>query len=112
MKQEIETRIKQHQDEIERLKEEHERRKSEIDKIKAEASRLKANVRLIELQGVLLHRIINELDSGNITTDQAFVLVKALNPLAEKDSDLSARLSIIEGQLEKFKAETEIIKAE
>ena len=112
MEQEIEKLVKQHEDDMRRIDDENEKRKAEVRKFMAEAAQLEANARLTELQGVLLHRIINELDSGNITTDQAFFLVKALNPLAEKDSDLSARLSIIEGQLEKFKAETEIIKAE
>jgi hypothetical protein len=98
MKKEIETQIKQHQDEIER--------------IKAEASRLKANSKLIKLQNELFRRIIDELDLGNITPQQAFILIKELKPSAGKESDLSARLSIIEGQLEKFKVEAAMIKAQ
>jgi hypothetical protein len=112
MKREIEMQIEQRENELKRLEDKNEKRKTEIAQLKAEAAKVKAHSRLIELQNELFRRIIDELDLGNITPQQAFLLINALKPSAGKESDLSARLSTIEDQLEKFKAETESIKIE
>jgi hypothetical protein len=112
MRQEMELQIRQHQDNMDRLDDENEMRKAQVAKVKAEAAQLEANAILTQLQGTLLRRIIDELDLSNITPQQAFVLVKALNPLAGKDIDLASQQLLIEGQLEKYKAEAEMIRAQ
>lgn len=112
MEQEIEKQTKQHEDEMERIDDENQMRKAQVAKVKAEAGQLEANARLTDLQAMLLRKIIDYLDLDNITPEIAFILVKALNPLAGKDTDLASQQLIIEGQLEKYKAEAEKIRAE
>ena len=98
MKKEIETQIKQHQDEIKR--------------IKAEASRLKVNSKLIELQSELLRRIIEQLDLHDITPQLETILLKPRNRLVGKDIDLASQQLLIEGRLEKLKAESDELRAQ
>jgi hypothetical protein len=112
MEQEIQLQIRQHQDNMDRIDDENNLRKAQVAKVKAEADQLQANAQLTSLQAKLLHKIIDYLDFDNITPEIAFILVKALNPLAGKDIDLASQQLLIEGQLEKYKAETEKIRAE
>jgi hypothetical protein len=119
MEQEIERLVKQHEDDMRRIDDENEMRKAQVEKLKAEiekmqaeALQMKASAWIIQLQGTLLNRIINEVDLSNISLQQAFVLVKALNPMAGKDIDLATQQLMVEGELEKAKAETEVLRAQ
>lgn len=110
--------IEQREDEIElakqRLltqihKEKAEREAYDVLLIEARAKvqRIYADTKLVELQGKLLEKVTNELDLGNISPEQAFVLVKALNPTAEANVDFASQQLMIETQIEKMKAETQ-----
>ena len=90
-RQKIQKQIREHKERMDAIDDEAARRIIELNRIRAEVSQLEANATLTQLQGTLLRRIIDELDLSNITPQQAFVLVKALNPLAGKEIDLASQ---------------------
>lgn len=94
---------KEFSDNLKRIDDEAKTRQLANSRVEAEIRQLAANSRLTELQGNLLQKVLSELDLKNITTEQAFVLVKALNPQANADVDFA----MVNAQMEKFKAETE-----
>ena len=82
------------------------------EKVHAEATQLFANARITKIQGDLLNKIIEDMDFKNITSSQAYVLVKAINPMASFDVDITAKDAMVEEQLNKLKEENRMLKAQ
>jgi len=104
---------KQHIDNLDRVIDEGLLRKEELraakvanDKVVAEIDQMRAATRITNSQGDLLDRIKTELNLSNITSSQAFVLVKALDPKASADTDFAAREAMMNAEIDRMKAET------
>jgi len=110
--QKTELQIQEHTDKLHALEEQMKAREIANDRARAEIEQIRSSTRLTQLQGNLLAKIVNELDLENITPEQAFVLVKALNPMANAQVDFASQQMMIEAQIEKMKAEASRIRAE
>jgi hypothetical protein len=99
--------VARHQVERERVYLELARLQLENEKIKLEHEQMKANTRLSVLRGNLIEKITNDLDLNNITPQQAFVLIKALNQ-ASTESDFF----LAQEQLDQMRAEADMKTAE
>jgi len=104
---------KLHIDNLDKVDDEAEERKEKIraikianDKVIAEIDQMKATTRITNTQADILDRIKTELNLSNITSSQAFVLVKALDPKASADTDFAAREAMINADIDRMKAET------
>lgn len=106
-REEYETFVARHQVERERAQLELARLNLENERIKLEHVKMKAETRIIDLRGNLIDKITAELDLNNISSQQAFVLIKALN-----QENTEADIFMAEGQLEQMKAEAQLKRAE
>ena len=106
--QKIERQIAEHKTYLNHIVQLAKRDDLETQKQEFSNEKLKQEAKLIGLQASLLDKIISEIDLSHITPEQAFVLVKALNPNAEA----SANFGVLEAQVAKMMAETDIKKQE
>lgn len=109
---EIERIKKEHEDHLQRIDDQAESRALENERVRSEIKQMRANIRLTELQGELLSKVIREMDVDNINPSQAFLLVKALNPKGEQETDFHAKQEMLNEELEKMRVENEKLKQE
>lgn len=110
--QAAELQIAEHSRKLTELEEQKKRDEEETRLKKAQTLKVIGEARMIALQGRLLEKIINELDLDNITPEQAFILVKALNPEANAAIDFASQQLMVEAKIEQMKAQTEKLKHE
>jgi len=99
-------------DNAKKRKEELRAAKVANDKVVAEIDQMRAATRITNSQADLLDRIKTELNLSNITSSQAFVLVKALDPKASADTDFAAREAMMKAEIERMKEETAKVKTQ
>lgn len=102
-----------HIDNLDKVDDDADERKEKIraikianDKVIAEINHMQATTRITNAQADILDRIKTELNLSNITSSQAFVLVKALDPRASADTDFAAREAMMNAEIDRMKAET------
>ena len=100
-----------------------EMKSEEIEKIKTEnyinkiigeanAEAIKAETRANTARASMLEKLKDEMDLNNISSSQAFVLAKALNPNANTDIDFSMKEKMFEEELYKARQQNRMTKAE
>lgn len=102
-----------HIDNLDKVDDDADERKEKIraikianDKVTAEINHMQATTRITNAQADILDRIKTELNLSNITSSQAFVLVKALDPKASADTDFAVREAMMNAEIDRMKAET------
>jgi len=98
--------VAEHERQIAEINEQRKRDEEETLLLKAQVNKAVNEARMVGLQADLLDKIITELDINNITPEQAFVLVKALNPEASANVDFASQQLMLEAQIDRMKAET------
>lgn len=101
-----ELQFKEHEFALHALENQMEQKELANEKLRAEIDNMKTMNALTNMQVKLLDKVITEFDLNHITPEQAFVLVKAMNPQASADVDFYSQRMLVEQQLERMKAET------
>jgi len=105
--------LAQHQNELQKVADEKKGRQLQLEaleianlKARAEINQTLANANLTSLQGVLVKKIIDELDLNNISANQALILIKSLDTKASAEVNVLTDGALLDQVLEQAKAET------
>ncbi len=79
--------------------------------VMAEIRHLDGKTKLLDGHYRILDKIVNELDINNINSSQAFVLVKALNPMSNDNINILTQEALIKEQIEKMRVENDLTRS-
>ncbi|WP_319526161.1 hypothetical protein [uncultured Desulfosarcina sp.] len=111
-RQQIEIEVKRHEREINKYTQEINRDKLETARVQAEIRNTISQTRIVDLQGKLLEKLIDDLDIKNITPEIAIIIIKALDPNAQVDLASATNHPLIKSLVDKMEQQTRSLKVQ